>query len=212
MKCYLILSTGRGRRLVFIGCFGLGLPAWGVCAQPPAEVSTSCGAPALPGSLSVLVPSSSDLKRVGGQEHRPSCCWLLPAVCFLDPGHDLAGRPRVHACQRVTTEGGLEENPHCGQGRLMVPRGPKMTAWPFGSQTSVVRWSCVPTVVWMESWVGRLSPTAPELASDKRVRSGMWSGCHVLLAGFTSGLMKTDVVTSAVLGNARSWVQMLGES
>lgn len=33
-----------------------------------------------------------------------------------------------------------------------------MTAWPFGAQSSVVRWSCVPTVVWMESWVGQAVP------------------------------------------------------
>lgn len=44
-------------------------------------------------------------------------------------------------------------------------------------------------------------PAAPELASDKRLRSGMWLKLHVFLAAFTSGFMKIDFITSAVLGN-----------
>lgn len=42
---------------------------------------------------------------------------------------------------------------------------------------------------------------APELASEERLRSGLWLKLHMSLAEFMSGFVKIDFITSAVLGN-----------
>lgn len=47
----------------------------------------------------------------------------------------------------------------------------------------------------------RYPRAALELASDKRLRSGMWSRSHVFLAELSLGLMKIDFITSAAIGN-----------
>lgn len=90
----------------------------------------------------------------------------------------------------------------------MVPRGQKMTALRLGLPEHAPELSGAVELdhhCGLDRELGGAScpQAAPELALDKRLRSGMWSKLHMFLAEFTSGFMKIDFIISAPLSSDR---------
>lgn len=164
-------ETGIYRlHLIWVAC-------WGVCSWPPDKVSTSCGALALPGTLPVLVPSSSDLKRTGGQEHRPdwpSCCCLLPAICFLDLGAWLSGKTLCACLPACDDRQGFRIESALWPRAADDPQRPEddsLALW-LPELSGPVKLH--PNVVWMESWVGQAVPNCSRVGfrQESKVRHG----------------------------------------